>query len=211
MAPWAASCPGGRVLAAHGPAAESANSDASTPTTRNELGSTRRRTNLLEPRPCNHHRTTNSPSLRLQASGFLMNELLRTTSTSLLVSTHKALHTKKRALQLVHTLILFSEAPPPRTASLSAGTPLLGMPFSSRPIGPEDTPPLVKVTGGVAWSQGNHPPKTGPHLFRIGRAGRSSPTTGGRNGRENRAPGLFPVLARRETVSTRCSFTVGAV
>ena len=47
--PSAGSCPGGTCLPdTHGPAAESADSDASTLSTTNELGSTRRRTNRLE-------------------------------------------------------------------------------------------------------------------------------------------------------------------
>ena len=63
-------------------------------------------------------------------------------------------------------LIITHGAPPPCSALFSAGTPLLGVPFPSRPIGPGNTPCTRQSDRrGVAWSQGNHPPKTGPHLF----------------------------------------------
>ena len=130
---------------------------------------------------------------------------------------HTRLNPLLRQKKALPTLIITHGAPPPCSASLSAGTPLLGVPFPPRPIGPADTPSTRQSDGG-AWRAAREiiPQKQAPTFFESAAQGDADDGVHlhgrfllgfGGNSRRTRTMAV-PCRAGVEIVSTRCSLVV---
>jgi len=154
------SYPGGTcLLDTHGPAAESADSDASTLTTTNEPGSTRRRRTALNHEP--PRTTTVQPppypdSLSLYEQPFEPRTAFEP-RTTWPVSTHKKLSTQKaphtKGSFSLSTRSFYHAGPRPLAPPCSRlARPFWACLFPLGQSGQRTRPPLVKVTGGRSRS-----------------------------------------------------------
>ena len=141
--------------------------------------------------PLNHHLNLNCSFTRRSVQGSSTKGFSTRPTTPTKSSKSSSPHTHTRLVR--NAVILQPDAASSDRLSLRGPSPWAWL-IPSRPIG-QRTRPM-----GVAWSQGNHPPKSGPHLFSTWK---QAGVTGGKTVHK----GCSLVLARRRIASTRCLLT----